>query len=401
MSGFAEGFVTGFANTLTEDITTRNRNAEDYFNKQVELARTIGVENRKKSQAAINEGVTVAKQLQQMGVPKNVIMAIANQNPGDLGNFYTQVAEAASQGVVLDQAFFDDFVKISADFKAPDEDFQTFFTRVYTPIMNTATKDPQAFNNDCKGGLFAAFMGYSAMDNARDRLENTEIMNGMSAADLIAYGDNAIPNRPAGDGTVSYDFGKYGESVRRTKGPDSLSISEQGRLADDFEKAKDEVRRDLIKKSANETTPEEEAEVARMAAEKLLEIYGDNPDAVAAIKRMLGPVVETVAPQDESITSDELKTVFDTNKPAPKEDPKNGVKNPVPGDRIDVEESSAPIQIEKEAGLEATMADSSMLNGAPFQFSGDNGDGTSTWIDVTGKKRIFKNADLRKLANEG
>jgi len=90
MESFGAGFVTGFANSLSEGITKRQEKAQDYFDKQVEFARTRGLENRMGVKRAVEQNLSIARQLEAVGVPKDIIMAQINQNPEGLGDFYTQ-----------------------------------------------------------------------------------------------------------------------------------------------------------------------------------------------------------------------------------------------------------------------------------------------------------------------
>lgn len=47
-SNAVKGFVQGFAGTLAPIILERKKEARDYFNKQVEYARTTGLQNRQR-----------------------------------------------------------------------------------------------------------------------------------------------------------------------------------------------------------------------------------------------------------------------------------------------------------------------------------------------------------------
>ncbi len=239
-SAFGKGLATGFFRTLKDRVDSRDAAAEEFYAKQVERAMEIGRKVKGEAEQLASQGVTVAKQLEQAGVPKNIIMAIANQNPDELAGFQKTVNEAAMQGIPIDAEFFNDFVEVGAEFKPSDESWDSFFNRIYTPLAANIKADPKAFERDRKGGIMATMFGYNAMENAADRLSTTEIEGGMTAEQLLAYGDRVLPRKPLGEGTVTYDYGKLGEAERAAgasrRGPESLTDSERisyGKLWED------------------------------------------------------------------------------------------------------------------------------------------------------------------------
>jgi len=206
MGSFGEGFATGFFNKLSEGIDKRNEDARTYFNQQVETARTLGIENRRRAGAAIDESVNVAKRLQAMGVPKDIIMAQANMDPAGLGDFYSQVEKLRLEAnVPIDEEFFRSVYKLSGTFKAPNEDFNTFFAKIYGPIVSAAKEDPEGFKQDPEGSIWNKAFGVGAMDRARDRLSTTEVVPGMTAEQAIAQGDTPRPNKVGGESFVTVD----------------------------------------------------------------------------------------------------------------------------------------------------------------------------------------------------
>ena len=62
-SNFINGFITGFANTTADRTGKRLDDAESYYQQQVDLARTRGLENRNRVQSSIDSGVSIANQL--------------------------------------------------------------------------------------------------------------------------------------------------------------------------------------------------------------------------------------------------------------------------------------------------------------------------------------------------
>lgn len=225
MGSAAEGFIQGFAGTLAPTILERKKEARDYFNKQVEYARTTGLQNRQRVRSQTDATLSIARQLEQIGVPKAVIMAQVNQDPAGLAEFYTQAQKingGASAPLTPDQ--WTDLYDIGGDFKAPDEDLATFIARTYDPITN-ATQAP-GFQQDPKGSWLASMMGFSAMDEARAELGQTQIAEGLTADQLIQYGD-AQPQRIGGTAVVTTDQ----EALRSLFPEDERSLTESNLIA--------------------------------------------------------------------------------------------------------------------------------------------------------------------------
>ncbi len=228
-SSAAQGFVQGFAGTLAPIILERKKEARDYFNKQVEYARTTGLQNRQKVRQEADATLGVARQLEAIGVPKEVIMAQVNQDPNGLGAFYQGIdklnVKRASQGLpALTSEEISAMVNVGGNFKAPDEDLATFVTRTYEPLSR-AVRDP-GFSANPENSLWASMMGYSAMDEARAELGNTVIAEGMTAEDLINYGD-AQPQKIGGQAVVTTNYaGLPADDIEQVKPNEAKIISE-------------------------------------------------------------------------------------------------------------------------------------------------------------------------------
>jgi hypothetical protein len=207
-SSAIEGFVTGFANTLAIGITERKKEARDFFNKQVEYARTTGLENRQRVRQTVDASLSIAQQLEAAGVPREIIMAQINMNPAGLADFYTtaekiRAEKEATYKRPLTADEWKSIFKVSGDFRAPDEDLSTFISRTYDPISN-AVRSP-TFEDDPEGSLISSMMGYTAMDEARRELGRTVIAEGLTAEQLVNMGD-AQPQRIGGNATVAIDY---------------------------------------------------------------------------------------------------------------------------------------------------------------------------------------------------
>lgn len=221
-SAAIEGFVTGFAGTLAENVLENKKRARDYFDKQVEYARTTGLQNRQRVRQQVEGATAVARQLEQVGVPREVIMAQINQNPDGVESFYEQAEKIrAKAGRDLTPEEWKAIYKVAGDFKAPDEDIATFISRTYDPIANAAASPD--FEEDPEGSLISTMMGFNAMDRARRDLAQTEIADGMTADQLIRYGD-VTPQRVGGNAVVTVDYAGMPPELRDDES--ELSITE-------------------------------------------------------------------------------------------------------------------------------------------------------------------------------
>jgi len=194
MSDFASGFVTGFANTLNAGIMERQAEARKYFEKQLEIAQTTGVENRRRVKAQVKNNVSLANQLVAMGVPKDLIMTQANMNPEGLADFAANVEKLRlNSATPLTEQTFRDIYELHGSLKNSDEDFSSFFSRMYDPIEQSAKTDPEGFQQDARASIWATMFGTNLMEKSKEKLGETVVYDGLSAADLIQYGDSAQP----------------------------------------------------------------------------------------------------------------------------------------------------------------------------------------------------------------
>jgi len=239
MDAAVTGFLTGFLKNSAGHIKKRKDEGEEFFSKQMELARTKGMENRNKRQTEMNASLTVAKQLVQKGVPKDVVMAIANQNPEDLGSFQEIVNKLELEGTTVSPEFFRSIAEVGGNFKAPDEDLGTFFDRIFRPLADNVKNSPEDFEKDPKGSVWATMMGYNAIGQAQKKLDNTTIIDDQSASDVLAYNTSTERAKPYGDSTVNFNYGNIGEASRAAeeanKGTKELSPNEVKLINEQFD----------------------------------------------------------------------------------------------------------------------------------------------------------------------
>lgn len=260
MEGFGKGFLTGFFDRTSEGIDKRNAEADDYFNKQMEIARNVGMQKRNQLDSDMKMGISAAKQLQQVGVPQDIVVGIAKQNPEDLSRFLTTVQELQQRGITTDENFFRKAVKVTGEVD-PNETIEGAFRKIYEPISS----DPEATNQDPEGSIFAAMMGYSAMDNARRKLDTTKVVGDSTASDLIAL-EGFEPE--FGQAVVTTDYGMIGNELsdlalageeadyarrQARKGDKPLSIAERDKLFTTYSELYDKHKADIQDEYARET----------------------------------------------------------------------------------------------------------------------------------------------------
>ena len=295
MESFGKGFLTGFFNRTAEGIDKRKAEADDYFNKQMEIARNVGMQKRNQLDSDMKMGINAAKQLQQAGVPQDIVVGIAKQNPEDLSRFLTTVQELQQRGVKTDPDFFRKAVKVTGEVD-PNETIESAFRKIYEPISS----DPEATNQDPEGSIFAAMMGYSAMDNARRKLDTTKVVGDSTASDLIAL-EGFEPE--FGQAVVTTDYGMIGNELsdlalageeadyarrqarKGAGGEKPLSIADRDKLNTNYMEVYDKNKKDIIDEHAEATgesldwrqlvkdNPEAEREANQRSYDQLSEVF--------------------------------------------------------------------------------------------------------------------------------
>jgi hypothetical protein len=306
-------------------------------------------------------------------------MSIANQNPDDLPDFLTMINQLQADGVRTDPDFFRSIAKAGGDFKAPDEDLGSFFKRIFEPVRNNAKVDPEGFNRDSHGSIWATLMGDNAMDRAHDRLDTTDVYDGYTAGDLIRGQYNTDTSKPYGDSTVTFDYGKLGDAkydaAQARRGEKDLTVYDANALVKIFTDTTatkwDEMKAAAVDAGGKESDISED-DAKRAAAAEIYQDYpmfADKISQIGTISKWYSPSEGEGSPTEPSGAPTGLLTFGGTpgtsDAPtAPVAPPTVSVDAPVPG------------AIPLPGGWQAK----------------DNGDGTST---------LFKGGvAVAKIANE-
>ena len=388
------GFIEGFAGTMAKDINERKTKARDYFEKQVEYARTTGLENRKKVKQTVEENMSIANQLQAVGVPKEVIMAQVNMDPAGLSSFHQQTEKIrASAGRDFTAEEWKAIYKVAEDFKAPDEDISTFINRTYDPI-SAATKSPE-FSEDPEGSLISSMMGFNSMDKARSQLKQTMIAEGLSADDLIRYGDTT-PQRTGSATTVTTNYA----AIPGSGG--GLTITEAGQIRNILDKQGDPALaafgKTFHEQNGRALSPTDDATTVAEAMTQYLTALG----VEGVTRTTVAPLVKGWLLEKGFVFPDEGEDVPIDGAPEPLEgavQPQVPTEPTTPTSTPVEEPNAAPIDIEAEPHLRVLT--DIVIDGKErfLTFVGDNGDGTSVWIDQDGEEIPLSNEKIRSRKN--
>jgi len=311
MNAFGSGFATGFFNAQADEMETRRAEARDYFNKQVDIARTAGLANKARVGAAVDSGVTAARKLEAMGVPHDIILAQANMDPAGLDDFYNQVVKlSANANVPINEQFFRDNYELSKEIANPNEDFATFFTRMYDPIVSAAETDPEGLKDNPKGTIWANAFGYNQMDKARDKLSTTMVAPGLTAEQAIQYGDQAAPNHPLGDVTVTPNI----DNMKTYSADNTPSVDEMNSADKTFEGLPEIVMSDPQFAGVDEAGLRDEV-LRRVAS-----LYGSNPAIMEHLQIKYGFTLpdspaEAVGSPTEGVDTSEPPTTAEPTTP--------------------------------------------------------------------------------------
>ena len=365
MNAVGAGIATGFFNTQAGGMETRRDGARDYFNKQVDIARTAGVANKARVGAAVDSGITAARKLEAMGVPHDIILAQANMDPAGLDEFYNQVVKlSANANVPINEQFFRDSYGLSKEIANPNEDFATFFTRMYDPIVTAAESDPEGLKDNPKGTIWANAFGYNQMDKARNKLSTTMVAPGLTAEQAIQYGDQTVPSHPLGDVTVIPNI----ENMK-TYSADT-SIDEMNSADKTFEGLPEIVMLDPRFAGLDEAGIREEV------LRRVVSLYGNNPAIMEHLQIKYGFTLsdgpsEAVGGPTEGV---------DTSEPPPTAEPTTPP----------VETPTEPLSTEP---LDPSITMS--LERLGFSDFVDNGDGTTTY-KKDGEQYTSSNDQMRQ-----
>jgi hypothetical protein len=351
MSGF-DGFMAGFLGQTSKNIGERKDEAHKYFTEKMELAfetaHTLRTQNKPKMDAALQ----TANQMKAAGVPNDIVMAIANQNPDDLDTFYKTVQDMQLKGVKFNEQTYRDLLKVDGEFNPGNENVTSLLTKIYQPLTANAVADPESFEFDSKGTIWATMMGYNAMERANKKLETTEVLPGMSAADVLAYSGGANTG-VMGNNSVTLNAEKAGDLIRNSKEEDAPSATETRAVLTTFDEIAAEERKnpDLL----------------------------DNPDREIIVKQRAAERLRKLMPG--MAARPEFADIFGVAPPAETPPPPSAPESP----------ATAPVApLASGVAAEANTAPQSLPDGSTLEKVLP--DGTLGYVSPTGQKRRYTKA---------
>ena len=294
MSGF-EAFATGFLGATADNINVRKDRADDYFEKQMERARTTGADALAKRRANLKTLTTTANTLRDQGnMPEDVLKVVINEGPETLAQAQKLYEEAVNGGVTLDEQFWRDTVQASSEIKANDESLGDFLGRT----VGLFGGNLEASKTDGEGGdpisaFVASGLGYNAMDKARSRLDQEEIAGGFTASDLLAMESRPEFDSPLGDLGVTINGAKAVSTLDEMTGGRQLTIDQKTSVNKAFTDRASELVTSLENKKGRAATEEEVAAIKQQTASELVKLYG--VDVISQV-----PTVSTYFPQEEA-----------------------------------------------------------------------------------------------------
>lgn len=301
MSGF-EAFATGFLGATADNINVRKDRADDYFEKQMERARTTGADALAKRRANLSTLTSTANTLTTQGkMPDDVLRAVVNEGPETLASATKIYETAVANGTTLDEDFWRGVVDVSTEIKTSDESLGDFLGRT----VGLFGGNLEASKTDGGGGdPFSAFvasgLGYNAMDKARAKLDGEDIAGGYSAGELIAMEARPDFTNPLGDLGVTINGA---EAVRKLDAQvgDPLTTKEIGDINKEF---KTEVAARIMEyktspdnKIDGPLDPEIEAQITAGVALEYQELYG--AEVVGQVSTIAPYLPQEEAPAEE------------------------------------------------------------------------------------------------------
>lgn len=315
MSAALTGFLTGMIGGLGENVKNRKDEAREYFNKQMELASRYALKTNEETKAKMAQSRELINKLKGQGVPSDVIKGIANQNPEDLSMFYDTIADMQVRGVKMNEDVYRNLLKVSNEQGEPTA---SFVGKMKDPLITNAKADPEAFDADPEGSIWATMLGHNAMAKANKQLENT-MLGDFSAAELIRNAGS--PDEY--DAGAAFNFELAGnldrEAEERLREPKEKSPNYYADIASKFIEFQNEelgkARDQIVLGGGDPYAPgamdRAKAEAQAKAVETMTSWYPEG-DVLAAIRPFLsGQTEEAPAPSE---------AVGDVPRPASKAD---------------------------------------------------------------------------------
>ena len=225
MSGF-EAFATAFMQDTAVTINRRKDKADDYFDRQLERASTVGAQAVRDRKVKLEEFKGLANDLQtNADMPEDILRKIANDGPAALVQAHQLYEVAAKGGKPLGEDFWRDTYGFIEKTKPSGQPLDEFLGQV----MGLMPDNIEAAEKE-GGTPFDAFvasgMGYNAMERANSRLASTDIGGGITASQALSMENLPESTRPLGGDRVSPNLPAFYDRVKEAKPETPLSVAE-------------------------------------------------------------------------------------------------------------------------------------------------------------------------------
>lgn len=266
----ASAFLKGFFGSVKTIQDENRERANNYYDRQLERAQTIGVEKLQARRAKAAQADSVAQKLMGQGnIPPDIIREAAKGGLDGLSQLEEIWKSASSDGIDTDETFWRDVYSVGKEASSTGQPL--------VPAMGDAAKlasKPPEAPRDRKRSFGDIVFGNDSMERAAQRLSETEVVEGYSAADLLSLEE---PTDQPTNGTI--DWGAYYEKAseseaaakeaerlrkKEEKGEDPLSVTERNTIAGEFFKDIDkEAGRRFADEGLSVDSPEYEGRLAK------------------------------------------------------------------------------------------------------------------------------------------
>ena len=298
-AAFAEGFFT----TASENIGRRTERAENYFEQQMERARTTGMNQLSQRRQRRDQIEGLAVQLRENAqMPEDIVRALVSEGPEALQSAVRIYSDSAQGGVPLSEEFWRSAYPMVQQMAV---DTDTPFTELLDRTTGLYPNNLEA-TLETGGDPFSAFvssaLGLNAMDRARSRLQREQVASGFSAADLLAL--ESRPQHERAFSTTGLGPNLQNIAAARAEVGTPLTQAQIRTYTNDFNRTLDQAVSDYVtreRQQGRDASPEDaRAILAPIVASEFAAMSGLSD---AQLQRI--PVLARFLPQEAAIPAQE------------------------------------------------------------------------------------------------
>lgn len=251
----ASSFLKGFFTSVQQIAQENDQRASNYYERQLERAQTMGVERLQSRRAKAAEADAVAQRLMAQGnIPKQVIQEAAKGGLDGLGQLEQVWKSAAEANIPVDEGFWNDVYSVAK------EDASITGKPIVESIggvVKQATTPPEEKKRKKSIGGFLS--GRDGLDRAVLDLEETEVVDGYSAAELLALPEETTPSSV---GTINWSAISAREKTAAEEAAAKTAAKEEAERIRLRDEKRELERQDLEERRAYEESKSRPASVA-------------------------------------------------------------------------------------------------------------------------------------------